>query len=81
MKVTVKLFAGARELAGHSEVKLDLPPSVTIADVRKKLLTEFPQLASLLPHAVFAVDAHYAAEDSILDENSEVACIPPVSGG
>jgi len=34
-----------------------------------------------VPHALWAVGAQYANDDTALNENSEVALIPPVSGG
>ena len=35
MKITVQLFARARDLAGAERVELDLPASARIADVRQ----------------------------------------------
>lgn len=81
MKVVVKLFAGARELSGLEEVALDLPAEATVAELRRQLLDACPSLEPLLPHAVFAIDASYATETTVIHEGNEIACIPPVSGG
>jgi len=81
MKLTVKLFAAARDLVGHQEVEVDLPAGANIGDLRRQMGEQFPALASLLTHAMFAVDAKYVADDVPAPENSEIACIPPVSGG
>ncbi len=81
MKVTVKLFAAARDLAGQEEVAVKLPVGATIGELRRRLSEDCPPLGPLLPHAMFAVDAEYVPDDAPVPENAEIACIPPVSGG
>jgi molybdopterin converting factor subunit 1 len=81
MTVRVKLFAVARQLAGSDELAIDLADGATIADVRRALAAAVPALGDVLPHAMLAVDAAYASETTVVDEQSEVALIPPVSGG
>ena len=81
MRVTVRLFARARELVGAGECDVDLPAGATVAVLRDKLLQDQPVLRELLPRCVVAVDAEFAGDDILLQENSEVALIPPVSGG
>ncbi len=81
MKVTVKLFAAARELAGQEELAVALPAGATIGELRRQLSEVCPPLAPLLPHAMFAVDAEYVSDAAPVPENAEIACIPPVSGG
>ncbi len=81
MKITVKLFAGVRELAEQSEIVAELAQGSTIGELRKCLIADFPQLGPHLTHAMFAIDSDYASDDSLVQEKSEIACIPPVSGG
>jgi MoaE-MoaD fusion protein len=74
MHVTVRLFAGLRELAGRG--KLELDDVETIADVWPALgLGEEP--AGLL----YAVNRAYVEPGHALKDGDEVALIPPVSGG
>ena len=76
MKVVVRLFAGLRERAGAGRRELELPAGSRVSDVWAALgLGEEP--AGLL----YAVDRAYAAPDAELVEGTEVALIPPVSGG
>ena len=76
MKVSVRLFAGLRERAGAGRRELELPAGSRVSDVWAALgLGEEP--AGLL----YAVDRAYAAPDAELVEGTEVALIPPVSGG
>jgi len=81
MKVRVKLFAVAKELAGCDELSVELPLGVTIRDLRGAIVIVSPALARIVPHALWAVGAEYAGDDTSLNEQSEVALIPPVSGG
>jgi molybdopterin synthase catalytic subunit/molybdopterin synthase sulfur carrier subunit len=52
-----------------------------VADLRRQLATACPELASLLPHVLIAVNAQYAGDDTVIPAGAELACIPPVSGG
>lgn len=81
MIVRVKLFAVAKELAGQDELSLELPAGATIADLRQAAIAKVPALAKIIPHSVWALDATYAADRTSIDEKSEIALIPPVSGG
>jgi molybdopterin synthase catalytic subunit len=81
MKVRVKLFAVARELAGTDELSLDLPDGSTVGYLRGAVVAASPPLARIVQHAMWAVGAAYATDDTPVDEQSEIALIPPVSGG
>ena len=56
-------------------------PSATVADLRKQLAGRHPELVPLMGQMLIAVDTQYAPDDQVLSPTSEVACIPPVSGG
>ena len=45
MRVTVRLFARLREIAGAGELLLDVAAGATVADVWRELVAEFPELA------------------------------------
>ena len=81
MKVEVRLFARAKDAAGAERVTVELPPSARVGDLRAALAAEFPRLAPLAPSLLVAVGNDYAADQSVLGEQSEIACFPPVSGG
>jgi len=81
MKVRVKLFAVARELAGTDVLSLELPVGSTVGYLRGAITAASPALARIVPHAMWAVGAAYATDETPVDENSEIALIPPVSGG
>lgn len=81
MKVQVKLFARARDLAEASCVEVKLPESATVSTLRQELMTQYPKLTPLVSSLLVAVGTEYASDETALQANSDVACFPPVSGG
>ncbi len=81
MKVTVKLFAAAKDAAGQGELVVDLEEGATAADLFQKLVGKFPKLQELAPFLLLAINREYAARDRALSPGDEIALIPPVSGG
>jgi molybdopterin converting factor subunit 1 len=81
MKISIKLFAVAKQWAGADSVELELPASATVGMVRQALLAQLPQLTQFGSNLRFAVGTDYANDATIITTASDVACIPPVSGG
>jgi molybdenum cofactor cytidylyltransferase len=81
LRVTVRLFALARERAGRSEIELEVAPPFRVADLLAALSERVPAVAPLLPTVLIAVNEEYAELDAPIAPGSRVAVIPPVSGG
>ena len=81
MKVFVHLFGAARERLGRNVVEVEVRPPVTAGDVAAQLLLHHSALGGLLATAVVAVDREMATLDTPVTEESEVALLPPFSGG
>jgi molybdopterin converting factor subunit 1 len=81
MRVTVRLFARLRDIAGSSELSREVVTGATIGDVWRQLAREFPELTSYERSISSAVNADYARMDQVLRPGDEVAFLPPVSGG
>ena len=81
MKIKVALFASAKELIGTGEVMVELSESATVAELKSVLAKSYPNLESIVSRSMVSVDLDYAQPDRQLTEKSEVALIPPVSGG
>ena len=81
MRVTVRLFARLRDIAGVAELTRDLGDGATIGAVWRELAGEFPELARYDRSISTAVNADYAPMDRVLSDGDEVAFLPPVSGG
>lgn len=81
MKLTVKLFAAARELAGCGELQVELPADASVAALRLALCETKPALAELARRSLIAVNEEYAVDATPLSDGDTAALIPPVSGG
>jgi molybdopterin converting factor subunit 1 len=82
MVVHVRLFAMLRERAGTDRLELELACGATVADAIGALSASEPlgELLRRMPVRM-AVNRDYAAPDTALAPEDELALIPPVSGG
>jgi molybdopterin converting factor small subunit len=81
VEITVKLFALAKQLANSDTLVVSVAEPATVRDLRRAIGEACPPLAGLIVQMLIAVDSDYARDDTPVNERSEVACIPPVSGG
>lgn len=81
MRVTVRLFARLRDIAGAAEVRRDIPSGSTIRTVWTDLAREYPDMARYERSMSSALNADYARMDVEVHEGDEIAFLPPVSGG
>ena len=79
--MNIRLFGIAKEIVGGRNLSLtDTGNITTVGDLKQWLSQQYPALHKLQSYAV-AVDNEYANEARVIQENSEVAVLPPVSGG
>jgi len=81
MRVTVRLFARLREIAGRDTMTREIPAGSTMADVWASLAAEWPAMRAFDSTVSGAVNAEYARMTRALADDDEVAFLPPVSGG
>jgi molybdopterin converting factor subunit 1 len=81
MRVTVRLFARLRDLAGAGELVRDVPAPATVQTVWRSLVSEMPGLSDYERAMSVAVNADYSKMSAAVQEGDEVAFLPPVSGG
>ena len=81
MRVTVRLFARLRDIAGSAELARDVAPGSTIGSVWRQLADEFPALGPYERSMSSALNADYARMDAEVHDGDEIAFLPPVSGG
>lgn len=75
----VLAFGITRQLLGGKEAVIEVDGN-TVGALRNALSTQFPELAGL-NSLYIAVNNSYSDEDQVLNDNDEIALIPPVSGG
>jgi molybdopterin converting factor subunit 1 len=81
VRVTVRLFARLRDIAGAQELTRELSPGATIGGIWQQLAGEFPDLAPYGRSISSALNADYSRMDAVVSDGDEVAFLPPVSGG
>lgn len=81
MKIQVRLFAAAKQLAQRETLEVEVSATANLADLRQTLARECPDLAPLVSRAMFAIGGDFADDAALLSETQDVACLPPVSGG
>lgn len=77
-------FGRLAEVAGSRRGEVEVPDAIaTVADLRDWIGKEQPELGAALtsPTVRTVIDDAYAADDHPLAGVTEVAFIPPVSGG
>lgn len=74
-------FGRVRELAGLAEDAAELPAGSTLADLFDHYAQRFPQLAGFRASLVASRNQEFAAWNTPLSPNDEIAFLPPVSGG
>ena len=81
LRVRVLFFARASELAGTAHGDLNLPSPATARDAEAAIHEAYPRIRDELKVYRIAVDQEFATPDAPVHDGSEVAIIPPVSGG
>jgi molybdopterin converting factor subunit 1 len=81
ISISIRLYAGLRDLVGARDLQMELPEGATIDQLRTRLGEEHPAVLGLLPTLVCAVDEEYVVPEHVLRDGDHVALIPPVSGG
>ena len=81
MRVTVRLFARLRDIAGAGELAREAPAGATVGAVWHALVTDFPELSAYERSISCAVNADYSRFNAAVADGDEVAFLPPVSGG
>ena len=81
MRVRLLAFASAADAVGGAEQDLELPAGTTVAGLRELLGARHPALLPLLPRIAVAVGGEVVGDEAAIEDGTEVALLPPVSGG
>lgn len=81
MKVHVQFFSRLRDLAGRSEMDLDVPAEGTAADLLDLLYSLTPALREWDKSILVASGVEFVGRDYVLKPDDQISIMPPVQGG
>ncbi len=79
--VTVRFFAQIREAAGKDIVTWQVANGLPLAELIAQIDTEYPSVKGPRKNALIVVNAQEVADDYRIQNNDEIALLPPFSGG
>lgn len=81
MRVRVLFFGMLKEMAGKAMDEIEVREGASIRDVLQHYESQVPALKTCLSSLALAVNQQYAAPETKLMADDEIALLPPVSGG
>ena len=81
MKVHVQFFSRLRDLAGISEMELDVPNSSTAAELLETLYARMPALREWDKSILIAAGMEFVDRDYVVQPGDQISIMPPVQGG
>jgi len=81
VKVTLKFFASLREVCGRQTDTFDLGESMTVGELRHRVVERYPGLEGIIEMTLPIVNMEYVESGHVLEDGDDVTFIPPVSGG
>ncbi|MEM6290185.1 MAG: molybdenum cofactor biosynthesis protein MoaE [Myxococcota bacterium] len=79
--LTILLFAGLKEAAKTDTISVDVPAEITVAELLTAVEEQIPALRGRARGCRLAIDQAFAGDDDPVGHPTELALIPPVSGG
>ncbi len=81
MKIHVQFFSRLRDLAGRSEMELDVPADGTAADLLDLIYARTPALREWDKSILIASGLEFVERAYVLKPDDEISIMPPVQGG
>ena len=80
MRLSVHLFGIAKDIVGDKTLLIEVPANATVLELKEKIQKLFPEFSDLNSLAI-ARNSEYAIDTDVINNQDELALIPPVSGG
>ncbi|PYJ52178.1 MAG: thiamine S protein [Verrucomicrobia bacterium] len=81
MNIRVQFYSHLRDLAGGSELSIDLPDKATVGDLLTKIYEKVPTLRSRDKSILIGVGVEFVDRNYELKPGEEISIMPPVQGG
>jgi len=81
MTINVYFFGHYSDFYPDQPLSVTLEEGSTIKELALELAALDVRLSNIAVHCRFAIDTEYAVLDQVLERNTSVAVLPPMSGG
>ncbi len=81
MRADILFFATLKDRAGVPRTKIDTPGSLSVAELKQHLASQYPAIKPYLSSCLVAINQQFAFDADPVPDGAEVALFPPVSGG
>jgi sulfur-carrier protein len=81
MKVHVQFFSRLRDLAGGSEMILEVPEETRVCALLETLYAQAPALRDWDKSILVARGVDFVPRDYVVQPNDQISIMPPVQGG
>lgn len=81
MKIQVQFFSRLRELAGQSEMEIEVPERTKAADLLEMLYNRTPALRDWDKSILVGSGVEFVGRDYVLKSGDQISIMPPVQGG
>jgi molybdopterin converting factor small subunit len=81
MNVHVQFFSRLRDLAGVSEMELEVPEATKIAELLEILYSRTPALRDWDKSILVAAGVDFVGRDYVVEGDDQISIMPPVQGG
>ncbi|MDQ6912311.1 MAG: MoaD/ThiS family protein [Verrucomicrobiota bacterium] len=81
MKVSVQFFSRLKDIAGNSELEVEVQDGTTIDDLLGQLYARLPALRDWDSTILIGAGVEFVGRDHVLQPNEQIAIMPPVQGG
>jgi molybdopterin synthase catalytic subunit len=81
MKLHVQFFSRLRDLAGVSEMELEVPAGARVSDLLELLYSRTPTLRDWESSILIAAGVEFVGRDYVLKQDDQISIMPPVQGG
>lgn len=81
MEIQVHFYAQLRDIAGISDLSMNISQGASVADVLEKLYQLKPMLRAHDKTILVGSGVDFVGRNHVLTEDEELAIMPPVQGG
>ena len=81
MRVHVQFFSRLRDIAGVSEMELEVPGATTTAALLEILYSRTSELRDWDKSVLIAAGVEFVGRDYVVQQGDRISIMPPVQGG